>query len=152
MKTHFYLALFLLCSCPLFAQNQFENATLKEEIRKLDLAHARAIFEGDAAMLDRLLDDDVTVNHPTNRIVKEKKELLELIKKGIIRYTAFERTPETFLFYKDMVIVMGSEMVTPAEGAPNANKQLQRRYTNVWLKRNGEWKLNARHANNVCTQ
>lgn len=132
------------------AQNPYENAELKEEILKLDLAHARAIFEGDAAALDRLMDDDVTVNHPTNRIIKEKEELLDLIKKGVIRYTAFKRTPETFLFYQDMVIVMGSEIVTPAEGAPGANKILHRRYTNIWMKRNGMWKLHARHANNVC--
>lgn len=148
MKT--YIALFLFCSFSLFAQN--ENPTLKEEIKKLDLAHAHAIFEGDAKALDLLMDDDVTVNHPTNRIVKEKEELLNLIKKGVIHYTAFERTPETFLFYKDMVIVMGSEIVIPADGAPNANKKLQRRYTNVWMKRNGQWKLTVRHANNVCAE
>ncbi len=47
------------------------------------MAHARAIFQGDARALDTLMDDDVTVNHPTNRIVKEKQELLNLIKKGV---------------------------------------------------------------------
>jgi hypothetical protein len=148
MKT--YMALFLFCSISLFAQN--ENAILKEEIKKLDLAHARAIFEGDGKTLDLLMDDDVTVNHPTNRIVKEKKELLDLIKKGVIRYVAFERTPETFLFYKDMVVVMGNEIVVPADGAPNANKKLHRRYTNIWMNLNGQWKLTVRHANNVCEE
>ncbi|MBL0356798.1 MAG: nuclear transport factor 2 family protein [Chitinophagaceae bacterium] len=122
----------------------------EEEIKKLDLAHARAIFQGDAIALDSLMDDDVTVNHPTNRIVKEKKELLDLIKQGIIRYTAFERFPETFLFFKDMVVVMGSETVVPAKGAPNAGKIIQRRYTNFWMKNNNRWSLTVRHANNVC--
>jgi hypothetical protein len=63
----------LVSSYSLIAQNPNENAVLKEEIRQLDLAHARAIFESDAIALDRLMDDDVTVNHPTNRIVKEKE-------------------------------------------------------------------------------
>ncbi|MEO8210399.1 MAG: nuclear transport factor 2 family protein [bacterium] len=124
---------------------------MEEQIKKLDLAHARAIFEGDAIALDSLMDDDVTVNHPTNRIVKEKQELLNLIKKGVIRYTSFDRTQETFLFYKDMVVVMGHEFVVPAEGAPNEGKTLQRRYTNIWMKTNGKWKLTVRHANNVCS-
>jgi hypothetical protein len=96
------------------------------------------------------MDDDITVNHPTNRIVKEKKELLDLIRQGVIRYTSFERYPETFLFFKDMVVVMGSEMVVPAQGAPNAGIALNRRYTNVWMNRNGKWQLTVRHANNVC--
>ncbi len=132
----------------LAAQN--DNDLLREEIRKLEMAHAAAIFNGDAEALDSLMDDDVTVNHPTNRIVKEKKELLDLIRQGIIRYTSFERYPETFLFFKDMVIVMGSEIVVPARGAPNAGISLKRRYTNVWMNQDGKWRLTVRHANNVC--
>ncbi len=129
---------------------QSDTASLHQEIRKLDLAHAKAIFTGDAAALDSLMDDDITVNHPTNRIVKEKKELLDLIHQGVIRYTFFERYPETFLYFKDMVVVMGHETVVPAKGAPNAGIALQRRYTNIWMKRDGKWRLTVRHANNVC--
>lgn len=129
---------------------QDNNAKLREEIRKLDMAHAAAIFKGDARALDDLMDDDITVNHPTNRIVKEKKELLDLIGQGVIRYTTFERHPEIFLFFNDMVIVMGSEKVVPARGAPNAGKTLTRRYTNVWMNKDGKWRLTVRHANNVC--
>lgn len=129
---------------------QDDNAELREEIRKLDMAHAAAIFKGDAVSLDNLMDDDVTVNHPTNRIVKEKKELLDLISQGVIRYTTFERYPETFLFFDDMVIVMGGELVVPAPGAPNAGESLKRRYTNIWMNRDGKWRLTVRHANNVC--
>lgn len=127
-----------------------DEAILRDEIKRLDMAHARAIFQGDAAALDTLMDDDVTVNHPTNRIVNEKKELLNLIQQGVIRYTSFERFPEKFLFFQDMVIVMGGEIVVPAKGAPNAGKSLERRYTNIWMNRDGRWRLTVRHANNVC--
>ena len=143
----FAIAMFLLVP-GLSAQE--DNAILREEIRKLEMAHAAAILEGDSEALDNLMDDDITVNHPTNRIVKEKKELLDLIQQGIIRYTSFERYPETFLFFKDMVIVMGGEIVVPAQGAPNAGKSLERRYTNIWMNRDGKWRLTVRHANNVC--
>lgn len=129
---------------------QSDSTVLLEEIRKLDLAHAQAIFKGDAVALDSLMDDDITVNHPTNRIVKEKKQLLTLIQQGVIRYTSFERYPETFLLFKDMAVVMGQETVVPAEAAPNAGKTLQRRYTNVWMKRADKWRLTVRHANNIC--
>jgi len=149
MKTIFSALLFFGLSASA-QQANYDTSILKEQIKKLDLAHARAIFMGDAVSLDTLMSDDVTVNHPTNRIVKEKEELLALIKKGVIRYTAFERIPETFLFFAGMVVVMGSEKVTPAAGAPGAGKQLQRRYTNTWMNQNGRWQLRVRHANNVC--
>lgn len=145
-------AICFLFSKNIAAQNDASNAVLKEQIRKLDLAHAQAIFKSDALALDSLMSDEVTVNHPTNKIVKEKKELMEMIHNGVIRYAAFARIPETFLFFEDMVIVMGREEVVPAKGAPNAGKNLQRRYTNMWMKKNNKWQLYVRHANNVCSQ
>ena len=141
-----------LSSTALFAQRLQlpEDVTLKEQIRKLDLAHAEAIFKGDTVTLKELLPDDHTVNHPTNRIVQEKAELLKLIGEGVVRYTRFERRPERFLFYKDLVVVMGDETVVPAPGAPNEGKLLRRRYTNAWMRQDGKWRLAFRHANNVC--
>ncbi|RDC58798.1 nuclear transport factor 2 family protein [Adhaeribacter pallidiroseus] len=139
----------LLFSTLGFAQ---ENTALQQEIEKLDLAHAAAILKGDAVALNQLMAEEVTVNHPTNRIVNEKKELLQLIQKGVIRYTSFKRVPEKFLFFPDMVVVMGREEVIPATGAPNAGKQLNRRYTNIWMRKDTKWKLQVRHANNVCSQ
>lgn len=129
---------------------QSDSSALRKQIMKLELAHANAIFKGDARALDSLMDDDITVNHPTNRIVKEKKELLDLIHNGVIRYTSFDRYPERFLFFNDIVVLMGHETVVPAEGAPNAGKTLQRRYTDFWMLRDGRWRLTVRHANNVC--
>jgi ketosteroid isomerase-like protein len=144
----FFLAL-LLVSFSSIAQ---ETDSLRQEIERLDLAHAKAIFASDAQALDLLMDEDITVNHPTNKIINEKAELLKLIKSGVIRYTAFKRYPEKFLFFKDMVMVMGHEEVVPAKGAPNAGKKLNRRYTNVWMKKGSTWKLTVRHANNVCLE
>ena len=141
----------LFCTASFAQQLQLpEDPALKELIRKLDMAHAEAIFKGDKAALQELLPDDHTVNHPTNRIVQEKTELLKLIDDGMIRYARFERRPEKFLFYRDLVVVMGDETVVPAPGAPNEGKVLQRRYTNAWMQQDGKWRLAFRHANNVC--
>jgi ketosteroid isomerase-like protein len=148
MKYSIIVILMLAFSQALTAQN--DTLLLKEKIGELELAHANAIFKGDAAALDSLMDDNVTVNHPTNRIVKEKKELLDLITRGIIRYTAFERHPEKYLFFKNVVVVMGNETVVPAASAPNAGRKLHRRYTDIWMNEDGRWRLTVRHANNIC--
>lgn len=144
-------AVLALFCAPTVAQRMqlAQDPALKEQIRALDLAHAEAIFKGDTNALQKLLPDDHTVNHPTNRIVEEKAELLKLIGDGVIRYSRFERRPETFLFYKDLVVVMGDETVVPAPGAPNEGKVLRRRYTNAWMQQDGTWRLAFRHANNV---
>ena len=86
---------------------------------------------------------------PRIALSREKSELLKLIETGVVRSTQFERRPEAFLFYKDLVDVMGDETVIPATGAPNAGKVLRRRYSNGWVLRDGKWLLAFRHANNV---
>ncbi|OLY92033.1 Ketosteroid isomerase homolog [Cnuella takakiae] len=150
---YLFVCISILARCSsVCAQNNVSHEQLQATITRLDMAHARAIFKGDVPALDSLMDDDVTVNHPTNRIVKEKQALLALINQGVIRYSAFERSPETFLFYKDMVVVMGSEVVVPASGAPDAGKTINRRYTNIWMLQAGRWRLAVRHANNVCSE
>jgi ketosteroid isomerase-like protein len=145
------MSVLLLGLVPLAGAQQLSaDPVLREQIRALDLAHAEAIFKGDTAALEALLPDDHTVNHPTNRIVREKAQLLAMIASGVIRYTRFERRPEAFLFYPDLVVVMGDETVVPAPGAPGAGQALRRRYSNGWMRRDGAWRLAFRHANNVA--
>lgn len=132
------------------AQSVKRDEALEKEIRRLDLAHADAILRRDVAALNELLAEDVTTNHPTNKVVKERDGIFELIRTGVINYSSFVREPETFLFYKNMVVVMGRETIVPAGGAPGAGQTVRRRYTNVWMKHKGRWLLAVRHANVVC--
>lgn len=127
------------------------DALLEQEIRKLDLAHADAILRRDVEALKNLIAEDAVTNHPTNKVVKEREGIFEMIRAGVINYSSFVREPETFLFYKNMVVVMGHETLTPAGNAPGAGQTIRRRYTNVWMKNKGKWLLTIRHANIVCS-
>ena len=131
-------------------QSVKRNEALEQEIRKLDLAHADAILRRDVEALKKLLAEEVTTNHPTNKIINESAGIFELIRNGTINYSSFERVPETFLFYKNMVIVMGNETLVPAGNAPNAGQTVCRRYTNIWMKKKGKWLLTVRHAHIIC--
>lgn len=44
---------------------------------------------------------------------------------------------------------MGREVTTPEKNTDNPGKIVTRRYTDVWLKTKGTWKLTARQATNV---
>lgn len=131
-------------------QSQKSNAKLEQEIKKLDLAHADAILRRDVEALKNLIAEDAVTNHPTNKIVREREGIFELIRTGVINYSSFERVPETFLFYKDMVVVMGHETLTLAGEDGKAGKTVRRRYTNVWMKQKGKWLLTIRHAHILC--
>ncbi len=143
----FLLVLLFTCTgISAFAQATKTDEKLKEEIRKLDMAHAEAILKKDTAALTVLLADDAVTNHPTNKIVKEREGIFDMIRSGTINYASFVRVPEEFLFYKNMVVVMGHETLKMADTGRTVN----RRYTNVWMKRSGKWRLSIRHAHIVC--
>ena len=54
------------------------------------------------------------------------------------------------MVHGDTVIVMGHETVVPKGNSPDAGKTIHRRYTNIWMKRDGRWRLVARHASVIC--
>jgi hypothetical protein len=47
---------------------------------------------------------------------------------------------------------MGKETVVPKGKSPEAGKTIYRRYANTWMKRDGQWRLVARHASVICDQ
>lgn len=122
-----------------------QKTAIEQEIRKLDIAHADAVLRGDLAALDKLWTEDFRVNNPFNEIDKADR-----IRTGAVTYSSFERVPESVLIHGDTVIVMGSETVVPKGNSPDAGKTIKRRYTNIWMKRKGQWRLVARHASVIC--
>lgn len=126
-------------------QTTKQKAAIEQEIRRLDVAHADAVLRGDLAALDKLWTEDFRVNNPFNEIDKADR-----IRTGTVTYTSFVRVPESVLIHGDTVIVMGGETVVPKGNSPDAGKTIKRRYTNIWMKRKGQWRLVARHASVIC--
>jgi ketosteroid isomerase-like protein len=129
------------------AQSAKQKVKIEQEIRRLDLAHADAILRGDLAALDKLWTEDFRVNNPFNQVDRADR-----IRTGAVTYSSFVREPETVLIHGDTVIVMGREIVVPKANSPDSGKTINRRYTNIWMKRSGNWRLIARHASVICPQ
>ncbi|HEX8285012.1 MAG TPA: nuclear transport factor 2 family protein [Pyrinomonadaceae bacterium] len=127
------------------AQGARQKAAVEREIRRLDLAHADAVLRGDLAAMDKLWTKDFKVNNPFNEVDKADR-----IRNGAVTYSSFVREPESVLVHGDTVIVMGRETVVPKGASPDAGQTINRRYTNIWMKRDGRWRLVARHASVIC--
>ena len=85
------------------------------------------------------------VHNPENAIVGFR-QLIERIKAGKINYVSFERFIEKISFFNNTSIVMGKEILVPQGATTYAGKTITRRFTNVWMKEKGKWKLTARQA------
>ena len=131
-------------------QNTKQKGDLEQTIRRLELAESDAVLRSDAAALERLWAEDFTVNNPQNQISRGRKEVLERVRSGLLKYSSFVREIESVGLYGGTVIVMGLEIVIPTGNNPRAGQTLRRRYTNIWMKRKGNWLLAVRHANVIC--
>ena len=95
--------------------------------------------------MDTIWTEDFIVNNPFNEIDKADR-----IRSGIVSYSSFLREIEAVRVYENTVIVMGKETVVPKGKSPDAGKTIHRRYTNIWMMREGKWRLVARHASVIC--
>jgi ketosteroid isomerase-like protein len=123
---------------------------VEQEIRRLDQAEAAALLRKDVATLEKLWAEDFTVNNPRNSISDGRSAVLTLFGNGTIDYASVVRETEKVLVHGDTVITMGQETIKPVGKAPFAGLTVRRRYTHFWMKRDGQWRLRARHANAVC--
>ena len=118
-----------------------------EIVRALDNEERVAALKRDRRALERLWSDQFIVNAPNNRVVIGKSAVLdEFVTGGAISFSSFERQIEFIRVDGDFAFVMGAETVKPRTG-PSAGQLIQRRFTNVWRKEAGTWRLYARHAN-----
>ena len=131
-------------------QSSGHDDALEQTIRRLELEERDAVLRSDAAALQKLWAEDFTVNNPQNQISRGRKEVLDRVRSGLINYSSFVREIESIGFYGDTVVVMGLEVVTPIGNTPRTGQALRRRFTNIWMKRNGNWLLAVRHANVIC--
>lgn len=146
MKTIIYIA--ILCasiSVESLAQNDQEKVAIEQEVRKLDLEHADAVLRGDQVAMNKYWTEDFIVNNPFNEI-----DQADRIKKGTMTYASFVRQAEAVKVHGNTVIVMGKEIVVSKGTSPDAGKTINRRYTNIWMMRDGKWRLVARHASVIC--
>lgn len=130
-----------------------ESITADERtIRSLEETEATAVLKRDVAALELLMSERYIVNNPQNAVTPDREGVLDRVRRGLIRYSSFERHIDAIRIYDDIAIVMGSEKVVPIGDAPHAGHTVLRRYTNIWKRSGSTWHAIARHANVVSTE
>lgn len=146
MKKGILLSTMLCCVSILQAQ----NASIESEIRNLETEEHQAVLKKDTATLHKIWGHDLIVNAAMNRVVQATTNVSDRPVISQMSYSSFTREIEHIQVKGDVVFSMGSEVVVPVGNVPNAGQTVKRRYTNIWMKENGSWKLVARHANVIC--
>jgi hypothetical protein len=129
--------------CAALAQQGRSRSPEEQGLLAADARQLSAVAAADASAIDNILHPNLRVNAPNGRVVT-KQDFVQAAGSGQIRNEIAERIPESAMITGDIGVVMGRE--TGLSGATPVN----RRYTNVYLRENGAWRLLARHANVVA--
>jgi len=115
------------------------------EIKKAETTWSEALVKYDTLTLQKLWSADYVINNPMGKVVTGK-EILNAMKAGV-RYQAYEKTIDRITFIDNIAVVMGKESLLDKPMQPT--QSTVRRFTDIWMKKGGEWKLIARQATNI---
>lgn len=140
-----YFLPLLLATLPVAAAIQPNEASL----RAADAEELQNVLTGDANAMRSLMHPNYMVNSPVNQVVR-KDQLIKLLSEGKIASESIERAIEATAITGNVGIVMGRETVIPKPnselGLAHGVKALERRFTNVFVFDQGNWRLLARQS------
>lgn len=146
----FLAATLLLASLGVSAPAIGKPTSDEVELRRLDDRQRQATLSHDVDAMRALTHPNYQSNSPINR-VQAREEILGLMKNGGLRLDSFTRTPESVVITGNVGVIMGREDVTPTAASVSGRvfgaRPLMRRYTNIYIRVRGGWKLLARHVN-----
>lgn len=130
------------------AGNQ-QKGGVEKEIVEIEHQRDQAIQERDMSALDRIHTDDFTFVN-TRGGVLNKSEYLDEIRTGALKFLSFKQDDYRFQVYEDAVVLTGrSSGLVEYHGKVN---QVPRRFTIVYVRDRGRWRLATYHGTNIAEQ
>ena len=125
------------------------DAEIQKEILQVDSERYEAMQRRDMAALDRLHADGLVFVNTKGRLLN-KAEYLEEIRSGDLKFLSVETDDYHFGIYGDTVIMGGrAKSVVEYHGVVNRRP---RRFTSVFIKMQGQWRLVAHQATIIADE
>lgn len=116
---------------------------LETEVRRLDMEQARVAQSGNVDAMSALLHPQYTA-HLANGQLSNRTQTLTFVASGLLAKERFERTQELVKVSGNTAFVMGLDRLEAPPPLARRGER-SRRYTNIYAKHQGRWKLFARH-------
>jgi len=139
-------SLLLLTAVSVHAQPPTQQKGVVQEIQKVDRERIQAQVNADSVALDRIYAADFIGIGPSGT-VRTKKDVLSDFASGRLKFQAITTHDVRIRVYGNAAVETGlstmkgqdAEIVVPEEN----------RFTRVWIKQGGQWRLVANHYSNL---
>jgi len=144
------MALGVICSATAQDAVKHESdADIQKAILAVDNERYEAMQKKDMAALDRLHADGLVFINTKGRMLN-KAEYMEEIRSGSLKFLSVETDDYTFCIYGETVIMSGrAKSVVEYYGVVNKRP---RRFTSVFIKMQGQWRLVAHQATLIADE
>jgi ketosteroid isomerase-like protein len=140
-------SLLFLAALSTHAQPQSQSQRdVVEEIKKVDRDRIQAQVNADAVALDRIYADDFIGIGPSGTL-RTKKEVLADFASGSLKFQSITTDDVRIRVYGDAAVETGLSTMKGQDAekvVPEVN-----RFTRVWIKQGGRWRLVANHYSNL---
>ena len=137
-------ALFLLS--PALAFPRHENHQQHKEVEQLEMEWRQAVLDNNATAMERLLADDY-VGISANGTIETKSQVIAQRKAATVRVTQFDMNDLKVRIYGDTAVVTSLVDLRGANGERDISGRY--RYTRVYNRRLGQWKIVSFEASRV---
>jgi ketosteroid isomerase-like protein len=147
MKSIFLAAALLLTIAPVALGQASTKA--EQELYTANREYDQALVRGDAVALDRLYADEFIYTTPDGE-VRDKAQQLAFTRSGDLRLESGQSDEVRVRVYGNTAVMIGRFTAT---GKFRDKKiDIRERYTAVWVKRDGRWRLVAEQGNLIKQQ
>ena len=147
MKRSLTGSLILLAVVSAHAQPQSQSQRgVVEEIRKMDRERIQAQVNADAVALDRIYADDFIGTGPSGTL-RTKKDVLADFTSGSLKFQSITTDDVRIRVYGNAAVETGLSTMKGQDAGKVVPEE--NRFTRVWIKQGGRWRLVSNHYSNL---
>jgi ketosteroid isomerase-like protein len=136
-------SMFLILTLLLGASWRLAMADAEQDVSQAEDQRYEVMIRGDLAGLASMLADEFSYHQPTGNVAT-KASYIEQIKSGAVRIYSARRHDVTIHVYGEVASAMGMTHLDIERKGDRSEIEL--RYVNIWVLRDGRWQLAARQS------
>ncbi len=146
MKSAFFITVLVLAVAP---TGVAQNESVEETIRKLDNERIQAQIHADAVAFDRIYADDFIGVGPSGT-VRTKPQVISDFTSGELKFQSITTDEVKVRVYENAAVETGVSTMLGQDKDKAVPRET--RFTRVWVKQKGRWRLVANHYSVRITQ
>ena len=140
---------FLLAAAAAPAFSQTAAGKSEQAVRQLERERVEAMLRGDAAFIERNYADDYLTTSAEG-LVRGRSEVAADYRSGALRYESMTHDDVRVRLYGSTAVVTGFDTVRGRDRGQDVSGR--RRFTRVWVKQGGRWRLVSNHVTRLTQQ